>query len=120
MDAARVRKNWTPVSLMSPPILSRRPCRSSTGGVRKETMTAMATPDRIETQGFAVIERVFEEGEIDAISGALSGACLPRGRAGARHLMQDPTVAKVARDARLLSLVRSVLGAEAVPYRATL
>lgn len=76
--------------------------------------------DRIETQGFAVIERVFDAGEIDAISAALSGASLVRSRAGARHLMLHPTVAEVARDERLLSRVRSLLGPEAGPFRATL
>jgi ectoine hydroxylase-related dioxygenase (phytanoyl-CoA dioxygenase family) len=34
--------------------------------------------------------------------------------------MQLPVVAELARDARLLTLARSVLGAQGVPYRATL
>src|SRR5690242_16203575 len=108
MDAACVRKNWTPVSLMRP-ILSPRRCRSSTDGARKARMKRMGTPDRIETQGFDVIEQVFDANEIDALSGVLSGAALARSRAGARHLMSDPAVAEFARAERLLCWVRSVL-----------
>jgi ectoine hydroxylase-related dioxygenase (phytanoyl-CoA dioxygenase family) len=80
----------------------------------------MGTPDRIETQGFDVIEQVFDANEIDALSGVLSGAALARSRAGARHLMSDPAVAEFARAERLLCWVRSVLGPEALPFRATL
>jgi ectoine hydroxylase-related dioxygenase (phytanoyl-CoA dioxygenase family) len=80
----------------------------------------MSAADQIAIQGFAVIEGVFEASEIDAISSVLSGTFLVRSRAGARHLMQQPNVAAFARDARLLGLVRSVLGSEALPFRATL
>ena len=75
---------------------------------------------QIEADGFAVIERVFEAHEIDSTLDALSRRPLIRSRAGARHAMGNPVVAHLARDARLLRLVRCVLGPEALPYRATL
>jgi ectoine hydroxylase-related dioxygenase (phytanoyl-CoA dioxygenase family) len=74
----------------------------------------------IEDAGFAVIERVFHEEEMDALRKTLSGAGLPRTRAGTRHAMQSPDVASFANDERLLSIVRPILGPGAWPYRATL
>ena len=74
----------------------------------------------MEAHGFAVIERVFDAGEIDSISEGLARTPLSRSRAGARHAMQSSLVASLARDARLMEPVRAVLGAEAIPYRATL
>jgi ectoine hydroxylase-related dioxygenase (phytanoyl-CoA dioxygenase family) len=77
-------------------------------------------PAQIDAKGFAIIERVFETREIDSIAEALYREPLPRSRAGARHAMQCPLVANLARDPRLLNLARHVLGPDAVPYRATL
>lgn len=74
----------------------------------------------IETYGFSVVEGVFASGEIDSILDAIDRAPLERSRAGIRHAMQLPVVANLSRDSRLLSLARSVLGPEALPYRATL
>ena len=84
------------------------------------TEPARTLPARIEAEGFAIIERVFEPREIDSIAEALEHEPLPRSRAGARHAMQSPFVASLARDPRLMNLVRHVLGPDAVPYRATL
>jgi ectoine hydroxylase-related dioxygenase (phytanoyl-CoA dioxygenase family) len=41
-------------------------------------------------------------------------------RAGARHVLGNQTVAKLAKDPRLMEIARQVLGAEAGPFRATL
>lgn len=57
-----------------------------------------------------------EAGRLLADLEALSG----RSRAGARHLMNHPAVAAIARDPRLRSLAREALGSAAIPYRATL
>lgn len=43
-----------------------------------------------------------------------------RGRAGSRHLMSHPEVSRVASDPRMLRIARFSLGADALPYRATL
>jgi ectoine hydroxylase-related dioxygenase (phytanoyl-CoA dioxygenase family) len=71
-------------------------------------------------QGFAVVERVFDSREIDSISDAIDRRPLARSRAGARHAMRHPVIAELSRHTRLLTMVRSVLGPEALPYRATL
>lgn len=74
----------------------------------------------VDAQGFSIIEGVFDAREMEAFSAALDGQMLTRSRAGARHAMQIPVVANLARDIRLLQRARDVLGAEATPYRATL
>jgi ectoine hydroxylase-related dioxygenase (phytanoyl-CoA dioxygenase family) len=79
-----------------------------------------AAHDEINAQGFAVLEDVFQAHEIDGISNALACAPLVRSRAGARHAMQSPIVAELARENRLLALAHAVLGESALPYRATL
>lgn len=43
-----------------------------------------------------------------------------RSRAGARHLMSDPMVARLAHDGRLVALAEAVVGHAVTPYRATL
>jgi ectoine hydroxylase-related dioxygenase (phytanoyl-CoA dioxygenase family) len=74
----------------------------------------------MDEAGFAVIESVFNAGEINALWMALVDAGLPRSRAGTRHAMQSSAVAAFANDERLLSIARAALGPQASPYRATL
>jgi ectoine hydroxylase-related dioxygenase (phytanoyl-CoA dioxygenase family) len=70
--------------------------------------------------GFAIIPNVFTPAETAEVAAHLATSPLARTRAGARHLLGDPTVAALASDARLLGLAGSVLGTSAIPYRATL
>ena len=70
--------------------------------------------------GFAVIKQVFARGEMRAVQEELASALLQRSRAGARHVLGNEAVGKLARDSRLLTIARHVLGSEAGPFRATL
>ena len=70
--------------------------------------------------GYWVEEGILSHSECDQLLHALSDSSSKRGRAGARHLMNHPGVAAIASDGRMLTLARRALGAEAVPYRATL
>jgi ectoine hydroxylase-related dioxygenase (phytanoyl-CoA dioxygenase family) len=45
---------------------------------------------------------------------------LRRSRAGVRHLLSNPDIATLAKDSLLLSIAQSVLGTNALPFRATL
>jgi len=83
-------------------------------------MSTESLRNQIDVQGFSIIERVFDSRETDCISDALAREPLARSRAGARHAMQNPVVAELAREARLMAFARSVLGEGALPYRATL
>jgi len=69
--------------------------------------------------GFSIEESVVTHQECDSLLEALSG-CAVGGRAGARHLLSKPAVAKVANDPRLIQIARRSLGESAVPFRATL
>jgi hypothetical protein len=73
-----------------------------------------------EEYGFAVIPEVFGQKQIDQLLQELSGAELPRSRAGVRHAMRLPCVSELARSARLLRIATEILGHGAFPYRATL
>jgi len=69
--------------------------------------------------GFSIEESVLTHQECDSLLEALSG-CAVGGRAGARHLLSKPAVAKVANDPRLIQIARRSLGESGVPFRATL
>ena len=70
--------------------------------------------------GFFIAEDVFSNSECEQLLTSLPLAGFERGRAGARHLMSHPDVSRVASDPRMLRIARSALGADALPYRATL
>ena len=72
------------------------------------------------TEGYWTQDGVLTPGECDDLLRALADARIARGRAGARHLMSLPAVARLAADPRLLAMARRALGPGAVPYRATL
>ena len=74
-------------------------------------------PAAIVTDGFAIVSGVLKEEDLAPLDDADFGA---RSRAGARHLMRDPSIAKLALDPRLLSIAAEVVGLDAQPYRATL
>lgn len=71
-------------------------------------------------RGFAIVPGVLANHEADEILSELSSSDLNRSRAGARHILKQPCVARVAGDSRVLALARSVLGETAIPFRATL
>jgi len=70
--------------------------------------------------GFEIVPRVLDPREIKPLGEALDDMPLERSRAGARHLMHQPIVERLARDPRLLDLARRFVGPSAVPFRATL
>lgn len=80
----------------------------------------MAFAAQIARDGFAVIPGVLSDSDTSALADHLKLSPLPRTRAGARHAMRDAAVSRTARDSRLLQLAHQVLGAEAIPFRATL
>jgi hypothetical protein len=70
--------------------------------------------------GFEVVPSVFDRIEVARLADALDGNAFGHSRAGARHLMQQPIVAGVARDPRMLKIAQRFVGPSAVPFRATL
>ncbi len=70
--------------------------------------------------GYAVDERVFDRAEMARALEALGHAGLVRSRAGARHVLSAPIVRDLASDPRLVRIARRFIGADPVPFRATL
>jgi len=79
-------------------------------------MTAYQT----KKPGFRISEGGLSPEECEALVECLSNAKVSKGRAGARHLMGVPEVARLACDRRLLDIARCELGAEPFPFRVTL
>jgi ectoine hydroxylase-related dioxygenase (phytanoyl-CoA dioxygenase family) len=70
--------------------------------------------------GYAVHPGVFQRTELEAVTAELARAPLARSRAGARHLMSSPVVARLAADPRMLRFAGEWLGGNAIAFRATL
>jgi ectoine hydroxylase-related dioxygenase (phytanoyl-CoA dioxygenase family) len=75
---------------------------------------------QVEQRGFAVIPRIFEEDRVALLEENLAVANLRRSRAGVRHALRNDAVASLAREPQLFELARSILGADAYPFRATI
>ena len=74
----------------------------------------------VEKQGFAIIPGVVPETDIARVIRDLAENPLPRSRAGSRHAMRHPSIAKLARGPYLAGLAEEILGGGAIPFRATL
>jgi ectoine hydroxylase-related dioxygenase (phytanoyl-CoA dioxygenase family) len=70
--------------------------------------------------GFEIVQGILRQSECDALLGELSRRSDSRQRAGSRHLMADPVIARLAVDGRISAIARSILGKSAIPFRATL
>jgi ectoine hydroxylase-related dioxygenase (phytanoyl-CoA dioxygenase family) len=74
----------------------------------------------IEKHGYAIKPKVIAAEEIARLLKKIAAAGMPRSRAGIRHALKNSDVAELARDSRLLGIAQSVLGPDALPFRATL
>lgn len=74
----------------------------------------------VEQLGFAVTPPLLTLSEIEILTAALNQPSISRSRAGVRHALGLPEVTALARDPRLLSIAREILGEAAFPYHATL
>jgi hypothetical protein len=79
-------------------------------------MTAYQT----NSSGVRIVEAVVSPEECDALVQSLWNPQVSRGRAGARHLMAVPEIARLACDERLMDIARRELKAEPFPFRVTL
>jgi ectoine hydroxylase-related dioxygenase (phytanoyl-CoA dioxygenase family) len=70
--------------------------------------------------GYGIVPGCLSNRECDEVAGILSDGTVSRSRAGARHLMVNPTVSELANDDRLIQLAGEWLGHMAIPFRATL
>jgi ectoine hydroxylase-related dioxygenase (phytanoyl-CoA dioxygenase family) len=70
--------------------------------------------------GFAIVPEVFQHEEIIGVFERFSRTRPVRIRAGIRHALKSPEIARLAQDPRLVKLASEGLGCNAFPYAATL
>jgi len=73
----------------------------------------------IEENGFAILPGLFSQTYLDRLLNEIDELAPRRSRAGVRHALSLPPVAKLSQQPQMLELARSVLGADAFPFRAT-
>jgi ectoine hydroxylase-related dioxygenase (phytanoyl-CoA dioxygenase family) len=74
----------------------------------------------VQERGFAIIPEVLPHSEVHHVLEALASEPLGRTKAGIRHALTHASVARLARDSRLLEIAQGILGASAFPFHATL
>ena len=70
--------------------------------------------------GYGLIPGVFDSAQVTNLIAQLDHANMPRSRAGVRHAMKNPSVARIAADPRMMCVAKAILGDGAIPFRATL
>jgi ectoine hydroxylase-related dioxygenase (phytanoyl-CoA dioxygenase family) len=70
--------------------------------------------------GYSITEQVFDRREMARICETLAGAELSRTKAGARHVLRVPAIRALATHPALVDLAATFVGAQAIPFRATL
>jgi len=83
-------------------------------------LTETSFKNSVSQLGFAILPNIIGPSEAEAVLVELDAGALHRSRAGARHILRQPVVERVATDERILNLAREVLGRNAVPFRAPL
>jgi hypothetical protein len=71
-------------------------------------------------EGYSIAEQVFDRREMARIRETLAVAELPCAQAGVRHVLRVPAIRALATHPALLSLATTFVGAQAIPFRATL
>jgi len=74
----------------------------------------------VEQHGFAILPAVLLPREAGRLVDDLDHAALRRSKAGVRHVLRHPAIASLAQQPRLLHIAQEILGADALPFRATL
>lgn len=80
----------------------------------------MSAHTEIDGTGFALLHGVFSLEFIERTLKEIKRLSPHRSRAGARHVLGLSPVANLAGCPQLINVVREVLGADAIPFRATL
>jgi len=74
----------------------------------------------VRTQRVRVDPRLPRTKRGNSSTRLLGKSSLTRSRAGVRHALRNPAFADLAQEARLLTIARTILGADARPFHATL
>jgi|SRR5580658_675974 hypothetical protein len=90
------------------------------GDKDRRVVVAVSTLSAVEEDGFAILPEVILPCEARQLIDEIDHLSLRRTKAGIRHALRHPAIARLAREPRLLYLAREILGLEALPFRATL
>ena len=80
----------------------------------------MTWQDSVERAGFAILPPVLSGDEVKRLLADMNESTLHRSRAGIRHALKHPAVADIANDGRILNIAKEILGADTLPFHATL
>jgi ectoine hydroxylase-related dioxygenase (phytanoyl-CoA dioxygenase family) len=80
----------------------------------------VSTRAEVDETGFALLHDVFSPELVERTLEEIERLSPRHSRAGARHVLGLCPIAKMARGPQLMNVARTVLGADAVPFRATL
>jgi ectoine hydroxylase-related dioxygenase (phytanoyl-CoA dioxygenase family) len=75
--------------------------------------------EALDLDGFAVVAEKLSPVELGRLLVELERSSLRGSRAGIRHALRDPAIARLAWEPRLIKCAREVLGGDAVPFSAT-
>lgn len=75
---------------------------------------------RTSDAGFSITESIFERLDMTRVHQAIETSGLPQTKAGVRHVLRVPEVRALAARRDLVSLAETFIGAEPIPFRATL
>jgi ectoine hydroxylase-related dioxygenase (phytanoyl-CoA dioxygenase family) len=75
--------------------------------------------EALDLNGFTVLPHCLSSDEVARFLMELRPSPVRSGRAGIRHALQDPNIARLAWEPRLWQCARDVLGSNAVPFSAT-
>lgn len=76
--------------------------------------------EQVEQDGFGICEAVVAPQQLAELSERLNTKFAGRSRAGVRHALSGPEVARLAGSPQLIDIARAILGGNATPFRATL
>lgn len=76
--------------------------------------------ESLTDSGYSIAQSMLSDSQCDDLLNSLATSSLHRSRAGARHLMSQAAIQRIALDPRLLRLAEEALGVNPQPYRATL
>jgi ectoine hydroxylase-related dioxygenase (phytanoyl-CoA dioxygenase family) len=74
----------------------------------------------VEERGFVIVQNIVPESAVGDLLEHIADPALRRSRAGIRHALGVNAIASFAQYDALIEMARAVLGADAMPFRATL
>jgi hypothetical protein len=82
--------------------------------------TQRASANACESNGFEILSDAISSTEITSLCNSLKDFTQSHSRAGIRHAMRHPAIARLSNSTALMRIAERILGGTALPFRATL